>query len=50
MNQAVPRKTFFQLCSALAAGPNGNISSSTFGQIRSARDPRILQASMKLIF
>ena len=30
--------------------PNGNISSSTFGQIRSARDPRILQASMKLIF
>ena len=30
--------------------PNGNISSSTFGQIRSARDPRILQASVKLIF
>jgi hypothetical protein len=30
--------------------PNGNISSSSFGQIRSARDPRILQASMKLIF
>ncbi|MDQ6698934.1 MAG: carboxypeptidase regulatory-like domain-containing protein [Acidobacteriota bacterium] len=30
--------------------PNANISSSTFGQIRSARDPRILQASMKLIF
>jgi len=30
--------------------PNANISSSTFGQIRSARDPRILQGSMKLIF
>ena len=30
--------------------PNANISSATFGQIRSARDPRILQASMKLIF
>jgi len=30
--------------------PNGNISSSTFGQITSAFDPRILQASMKLIF
>jgi len=30
--------------------PNTNISSSSFGQIRSARDPRILQASMKLIF
>jgi len=29
---------------------NGNISSSTFGQITSAFDPRILQASMKLIF
>src|SRR2546425_8465599 len=28
--------------------PNANISSSSFGQIRSARDPRILQASMKL--
>ena len=31
-------------------GPNSNISSATFGQIRGARDPRILQASMKLIF
>jgi hypothetical protein len=31
-------------------GPNANISSSTFGRILSARDPRILQASMKLIF
>jgi hypothetical protein len=30
--------------------PNANISSATFGQIRGARDPRILQASMKLIF
>ena len=30
--------------------PNGNLSSSTFGQIRSASDPRILQAAMKLIF
>jgi hypothetical protein len=31
-------------------GPNANLSSATFGQIRGARDPRILQASMKLIF
>jgi hypothetical protein len=30
--------------------PNATVSSATFGQIRSARDPRILQASMKLIF
>lgn len=30
--------------------PNGNISSSTFGQITTASDPRILQGSMKLIF
>jgi len=30
--------------------PNATLSSSTFGQIRSARDPRILQASMKLVF
>src|SRR5262249_9134044 len=30
--------------------PNATVSSSTFGQIRSARDPRILQASMKLVF
>ena len=30
--------------------PNGNISSSTFGQITSAFDPRIMQASMKLVF
>ena len=30
--------------------PNANVSSATFGQIRSARDPRIMQASMKLIF
>jgi hypothetical protein len=30
--------------------PNPNISSSTFGQITTAADPRILQASMKLIF
>lgn len=30
--------------------PNGNISSSSFGQITSASDPRILQASMKLVF
>jgi hypothetical protein len=30
--------------------PNANISSSAFGQITSAFDPRILQASMKLIF
>jgi len=31
-------------------GPNANISSSNFGQITGAYDPRILQASMKLIF
>jgi hypothetical protein len=31
-------------------GPNATLSSATFGQIRGARDPRILQASMKLIF
>ena len=30
--------------------PNANLSSATFGQIRSARDPRIMQASMKLMF
>jgi hypothetical protein len=30
--------------------PNGNISSSSFGQITGAFDPRILQASMKLVF
>ena len=30
--------------------PNANISSSAFGQVTSASDPRILQASMKLIF
>ena len=30
--------------------PNANLSSATFGQVRSARDPRILQASLKLIF
>lgn len=31
-------------------GPNGNIASSSFGQITSASDPRILQASLKLVF
>ena len=31
-------------------GPGANISSSTFGRILSARDPRILQASVKLSF
>jgi hypothetical protein len=30
--------------------PSGNIASSSFGQITSASDPRILQASMKLVF
>jgi hypothetical protein len=30
--------------------PNANVSSSAFGQITGALDPRILQASMKLIF
>ncbi len=31
-------------------GPNGSIASSSFGQITTAFDPRILQASLKLIF
>jgi len=31
-------------------GPVANISSSNFGQITTASDPRILQVSMKLIF
>jgi len=31
-------------------GPSANISSSTFGRILGARDPRILQASLKLTF
>jgi hypothetical protein len=31
-------------------GPNAGLSSSTFGRILSARDPRILQASLKLTF
>jgi len=31
-------------------GPVANVSSSTFGRIQTARDPRILQASMKLTF
>ncbi|MBV9744190.1 MAG: hypothetical protein JO099_10525 [Acidobacteriia bacterium] len=30
--------------------PNGNIASSSFGQITTALDPRILQGSMKLVF
>ena len=30
--------------------PNGNISSSNFGQITTANDPRILQAAVKLVF
>jgi hypothetical protein len=30
--------------------PNGNLSSSTFGQITGAFDPRILQGSVKLMF
>ncbi len=30
--------------------PNANISASTFGQITTANDPRILQAAVKLIF
>jgi hypothetical protein len=30
--------------------PVGNISSANFGQITNASDPRIMQASMKLIF
>jgi hypothetical protein len=30
--------------------PNGSIASSSFGQITTANDPRILQASMKLLF
>jgi hypothetical protein len=30
--------------------PVGNVSSANFGQITSASDPRIMQASMKLVF
>jgi hypothetical protein len=30
--------------------PNANVSSSSFGQITSASDPRILQGSIKLVF
>jgi hypothetical protein len=30
--------------------PNGNIASAAFGQITTASDPRILQASVKLVF
>ena len=30
--------------------PDGNISDSTFGQIRTARDPRLLQFALKLSF
>jgi hypothetical protein len=30
--------------------PNANISSSNFGQINTAFDPRILQAAVKLMF
>ncbi len=31
-------------------GPNANVSSSSFGRILTARDPRILQGSLKLTF
>jgi hypothetical protein len=31
-------------------GPNGSLASSSFGQITSANDPRILQAAVKLTF
>ena len=30
--------------------PDGNISDSTFGQVRTARDPRLLQFALKLSF
>ena len=35
---------------AFSAGANGLNNSSTFGLITSARDPRIMQLGMKLIF
>jgi hypothetical protein len=31
-------------------GPVANISASNFGQITTASDPRIIQASIKLVF
>jgi len=31
-------------------GPDGNINSSTFGLVTSARDPRIMQTALKFIF
>jgi hypothetical protein len=31
-------------------GPNATVTSSTFGRITSARDPRILQGALKFIF
>jgi hypothetical protein len=30
--------------------PNGTFSSSAFGRITSARDPRIMQAALKFVF
>jgi hypothetical protein len=35
---------------SFSAGANGLNNSSTFGLITSARDPRIMQLGMKLIF
>jgi hypothetical protein len=31
-------------------GPNGNVNSSSFGFVTSARDPRIMQVALKLLF
>ena len=45
-----PHGLFYQYINPNLYAPNANISSATFGQIRSARDPRILQASIKLTF
>jgi hypothetical protein len=30
--------------------PQGNVNSSTFGDVTSARDPRIIQMALKLAF
>ncbi len=47
----VPNHTNLGLVnSSFGAGPNGLNQSSTFGTITSARDPRIIQLGLKLVF